>query len=152
MKYCKNCGSELPDDAAFCAKCGTPASAAEQPVQSVQPTQTVQQTPPPNAQPNTYHSYNAYNGTGQVPYQKTNGLSVAGFVVSLIGILTSFYIIGIVIGLVGMILSIIGTSKVKQSGEKGKGLAIAVIIIGALAIVIGILAIFVYYYWWYWYD
>lgn len=24
MKYCKNCGKQLPDDAKFCVDCGTP--------------------------------------------------------------------------------------------------------------------------------
>ncbi len=138
MKYCKNCGSELPDDAAFCAKCGTPASAAEQPVQSVQPTQTVQQTPPPvqpmqtvqqtppPVQPQAAQSQGYYAAP---VYQKTNTMSVVGFVLSLLGF-----------NLVSLILSIVGLSQVKKSQmtqmpEGGRGLAIAGIIISSLTIV-----------------
>src|SRR5947209_11756351 len=28
--YCKNCGTQLPDDASFCLKCGTPQQAGVQ--------------------------------------------------------------------------------------------------------------------------
>lgn len=28
MKYCKNCGKQLPDDARFCVDCGTPIKEA----------------------------------------------------------------------------------------------------------------------------
>jgi uncharacterized RDD family membrane protein YckC len=31
LANCRNCGSELPDGAAFCSKCGTPVQAVEQP-------------------------------------------------------------------------------------------------------------------------
>ena len=27
MKYCMNCGKQLPDDAKFCIDCGTPVNA-----------------------------------------------------------------------------------------------------------------------------
>jgi hypothetical protein len=58
--------------------------------------------------------------------QTTNGLSVAGFVCSLAGFLTgiSFF--------VGLILSIIGLSQVKKTGQNGRGMALAGVIIGAI--------------------
>ena len=31
MKYCPNCGAQLPDNAQFCANCGTRLGAAQQP-------------------------------------------------------------------------------------------------------------------------
>ncbi len=68
----------------------------------------------------------------------TNGLAIAGFVVSLCSLLINF---GGIVGLVGTILSAIGLSQVKTKG-KGKGLAIAGIIIGVISIVYGIYSIF----------
>lgn len=67
----------------------------------------------------------------------TNGLAIAGFVVSLCSLLINFA--GIV-GLVGTILSAIGLAQVKTKG-KGKGMAIAGLIIGIISIVYGIYSI-----------
>lgn len=47
MAFCKNCGQELSDDAAFCGKCGTPVEQA--PVQDSNVNQ--QPTPQPQPQP-----------------------------------------------------------------------------------------------------
>ncbi|MDO4883294.1 MAG: zinc-ribbon domain-containing protein, partial [Oscillospiraceae bacterium] len=30
MAFCKHCGNQLPDDAAFCSNCGTPVDNAQQ--------------------------------------------------------------------------------------------------------------------------
>ena len=48
MKYCPNCGAQLPDDAQFCGSCGTSLGPAETPVQPQysQP-QPYTQAPPP---------------------------------------------------------------------------------------------------------
>ena len=70
--------------------------------------------------------------------QSSNGLAVAGFVVSLCSLLINF---GGIVGLVGTILSAVGLSKVKTTG-KGKGMAIAGLIIGIISIVYGIYSIF----------
>ena len=40
MAFCKNCGQQIPDDATFCANCGTPVQQAAQ--------QAYQQAPTPN--------------------------------------------------------------------------------------------------------
>lgn len=44
MAFCKNCGNQVPDDAAFCANCGTPVENAQQAPQQEQqaPQQPVQ--------------------------------------------------------------------------------------------------------------
>lgn len=67
----------------------------------------------------------------------TNGLAIAGFVVSLCSLIINF---GGIVGLVGTILSGVGLSQVKTKG-KGKGLAIAGLIIGIISIVYGIYSI-----------
>lgn len=48
MKYCPNCGAQLPDDARFCGNCGATLPAAEAPAQQAYP-----QAPPayPSAEP-----------------------------------------------------------------------------------------------------
>ncbi|MFH0831030.1 MAG: DUF4190 domain-containing protein [Parcubacteria group bacterium] len=60
----------------------------------------------------------------------TNGLAIAAFVLSLVGL-----------GIIGLILGIVALSQIKKTGEGGKGLAIAGIIIGALSVVAGIIVI-----------
>lgn len=34
MKYCTNCGAQLPDGAKFCTSCGTPVAAAQEPARA----------------------------------------------------------------------------------------------------------------------
>lgn len=75
------------------------------------------------------------NNTNQ---QKSNGLAVAGFVVSICSL---FINLGGIVGLVGTILSAIGLSHSKSS-NKGKGLAIAGLIIGIISIIYGIYSIY----------
>lgn len=69
--------------------------------------------------------------------KNSNGLAIAGFVVSLCSLLINFC--GIV-GLVGTILSAIGLAQVKTKGT-GKGMAITGLIIGVISIVYGIYTI-----------
>lgn len=69
---------------------------------------------------------------------KSNGLSVAGFVTSLVGVFLSFW--GIV-PVVGLILAAVGRSKAVQDGDK-TGLATAGIVLGAIGIVWALISIF----------
>lgn len=72
---------------------------------------------------------------------KTNGLSIAGFVVSCCSMLIGLY--GVT-GLVGLILSVIGRSQAANSGGK-TGLATAGIVLGIIGMVftwVGLAAIF----------
>lgn len=72
---------------------------------------------------------------------KTNGLSIAGFVVSCCSMLIGLY--GVT-GLVGLILSAVGRSQAVNNGDK-TGLATAGIVLGIIGIIgtwIGLAAIF----------
>ena len=80
-----------------------------------------------------------YNYIPTEEHTGTNGLCVAGFVVSLVSILCC----GLT-SIIGLILSIVGLILANKRGQGGKGMAIAGIIISALftllflAIVIGL--------------
>lgn len=72
---------------------------------------------------------------------KTNGLSIAGFVVSCCSMLFGLY--GVT-GLVGVILSAVGSSQAKNDGGK-TGMATAGIVLGIIGMIgtwIGLAAIF----------
>lgn len=163
MINCQNCGAQIADDAKFCPQCGTPAAEAAQTAEPAAE-QTANTKIPPNsvntqtysntagAQPNyTAQNYNTAPNYTYQPYQmqKTNSLCIAGFIVSLVGI------IPLISGIVGMILSIVGVKKADTSNEKGKGFGIAGIIIGVvnilawIAIIVVVISFGSYYYYWY---
>jgi uncharacterized membrane protein len=101
--------------------------------------------PPPPGQPGIPTPPPGYNPYGAVPApQKNNGLGIAGFVLSLVGIIPCFWGFQIP-GLLGLIFGLIGRSKIKQSNgaQKGAGLALAAIIIGAI-LVLAAIALWVY--------
>ena len=64
MKFCSNCGAQLPDDAQFCGSCGTPVS-ADQPSQAPAPG-AFSQTPPPPAYEAPAPSPEQLDGTVQL--------------------------------------------------------------------------------------
>lgn len=89
--------------------------------------------------------------TGQyapVPAKGSNGLATAGFVLGLLGLLSSWIpvlnIVGIILGVIGVVLAAVGLAKSKKVNA-GKGLAIAGLVLGVLAVIIAVLinAVFV---------
>lgn len=71
---------------------------------------------------------------------KLNPLALAGFIVSLVGLVLFFFgWLGALIALVGIVLSFIGRSQIKRRGERGSGLAVAGIIIGIVGLILGVL-------------
>lgn len=134
MKFCKHCGAQIEDTTAFCPNCGTnvsddavSSSAPEPQYSAYQPEQPVQ--------PTQYQPYQEYQNPGIYPEGKLNGLAVAGFVVSLV----SMFFCGIS-SIVGLILSIVGMSQIKNSiksgvPQRGNGLAIAGLVIGIIGTV-----------------
>ncbi|MEP7205005.1 MAG: hypothetical protein ABI716_02335 [Candidatus Saccharibacteria bacterium] len=74
--------------------------------------------------------------TGAAPYQVTasvpgSGLSIAGFVISLVAIVSNFFTFGLV-AVLGFVLSIIGRIQTKRAGHPS-GLALAGIIISVVS-------------------
>ncbi len=132
--YCKNCGKEIPDDSAFCTACG----AAQNPQQNAQaglngpaqaPYQGQYQYNPyqPPAPPVYYYPYPPAPPAAQNRY---NGYGIAGFVLSLCGLLG-----GLLYAILGLIFSCIGMKK-RPMYNTGNSLAKAGKIIGIIAVVI----------------
>ena len=92
--FCKNCGKEIDDKATVCVHCGVPTANAQQPQQQV------------------------------VSTPKTNGIAIAGLVLSILWGTS----------LIGLILSIVGfqKSKTEEYNGSGRSIALAGIIIGAI--------------------
>ena len=145
MAVCPNCGASCADGTKFCSSCGSPLPApvqqpAAQPVQPVyqqpapQPVyqQPVSQPAPqpviiqPAAQP-VQPVYAQPITQPVVKKEKKNGLCVAGFVLSLIGL----GCLGITCP-IGFLLSLIGLIVAIAKQQKGKGFASAGLIISAI--------------------
>lgn len=88
-----------------------------------------------------YPSYPPYSGQAPPRPSGSNGLAIAGFVLGLLALLTSWIpllnILSIIIGVLGVILAAIGLAKAGKIGS-GKGLAIAGLVLGTLAVVFSI--------------
>ena len=116
MKYCENCGTKLKEDDKFCPNCGTKINIEESVITRNDKIQT------------------------NSPQSKTDGLALAGFILSL----TSILCCGLT-SMPGLIFSIIGLIRAKKENKEGKGLAIAGIVISSIMLLFLILIyIFVY--------
>ncbi len=96
-------------------------------------------------------AYPAYQPI-MAPSRRTNGLSIASMVVSIVALISSpcYGIPGIAIGLVGAILGHVGHRQTKERSEEGGGMAIAGIAIGWIAVLAGLIALAIYVYIWFW--
>ena len=108
--YCKKCGTML-DENNVCPNCLTQVTEGEAPKQ-----ETLENNAPP--------AVNKYSGK-----------SIAGFVVSLVGILVA----AIPCGIVGVTLSALGMKEIDTYSYKGKGLAISGLVISIVDIVLGLI-------------
>ncbi len=122
--FCPNCGTQNAEDVKFCANCGAALQPAS-PAPAVSPAPSQAPVQPMNAQ-----AVNPVYGAIQSAPQKTNGLCIAGFITSMVSILT-----GGLTALISLILSIIGVVSAGKKNQKGKGLGIAGTIISAVLIV-----------------
>ncbi len=113
-KFCQSCGSELIDGANACTNCGALVNSV--PVNNVPVQNNYQNTAPAN---------------------QTNGLAIAGLIVSILccGSLS----------LVSLILSILGLTSSKKMNGSGKGMAIAGIIISAIGMILSIISTILYF-------
>lgn len=71
---------------------------------------------------------------------RLNPLALSGFIVSMASVATGLFGVA---GIVGIILSSIGLSKIKKNNERGRGFALAGLIVGIITVVVSILKIMV---------
>lgn len=69
------------------------------------------------------------------------GMAVAALVLGILGLLTSAFLLGGLLGLVAVILGVIALSKIKRGEAGGRGMAIGGIITGILAMLVTILIV-----------
>ncbi len=122
---CPNCGTELNNNETFCTNCGKRVDGAIDTPTGVESSNT-------NTENKVEETVQQANQPVAANTAKYNSTVITGFVISII----SIFIISIILGPVGAILSAIGLKQVSETNEKGKGLAIAGIIIGIAVIVI----------------
>ena len=101
--------------------------------------------PPPGQNPPPYQSggfqqpppgYQQFGSTPSGP-QKTNGMSVASLVLSLVNVIPCFWALPLP-ALLGVIFGFVGKGQIsKDASQKGRGLAIAGLVIGLVFLVIG---------------
>lgn len=158
MKNCSKCGASVAESNKFCTMCGCLIENIEVANETVNETTSKQENVEMNQMPlnnmtqnqqmpnNGSNPYNGYNQYGPAPMNnvnqgpKTNGLAIGGFICSLVGMLCCFIPM---IGIVGLVLSIVGLNKIKTTGEKGKGLAIAGIVLGAIAVALYVILLII---------
>lgn len=135
MKYCTNCGNALEEQVRFCPECG-----AEQPARQAETSgnsftgssasggETSGGRYEANASAQQYTNGAAPNynyNHAQAERTKTNGLGIAGFVVSLCAFpFVAFPPVGLVLALTGLGLSIASMAVAGQKNQKN-GLGIA---------------------------
>lgn len=131
MKYCINCGVPLEDSMRFCSECG-----AKQQVEQTQESGAGQpggfggNTPPQYQPPYGGASTSPYGGVPSKP--KSNGLAIAGFVVSLCAVLFVLVpVAGLVISLVALGLSIAGMTVASHT-RGASGMAIAGLVLSLI--------------------
>ena len=123
-KYCSNCGTKMNEADRFCPNCGKDSNAGATPEQNN--TVVQQQSVNNNTQPN-------YNNVVQGGTRKVNGLAVASFVCSMVGIV----VFGIIMGILAICFGAVGLSRTKYFPEEsGKGFAITGIVVGIIEVII----------------
>lgn len=147
--FCPNCGNILNDNTTMCPKCGMQITQSNMTnsmnnmnTSGSMNTINTMNTPPSS---NTVNSMNNMNALGSMNTMNTtntmntmntasssngeNNIAIAGFILSFI------------IPIIGLILSIIGLKKSKETNN-GRGLSIAGIVISTIFTIISIIAIF----------
>lgn len=122
--FCSKCGAQLSDDSRFCYKCGAPVNIEQKDTIDNDYFAPTEQPAPATPQP-----------TQQQQTQQAADTGTDDGVYGLIGFILSFFF-----PVVGLILSIIGTTKKKNQGLATAGVVLSLVFI-ILAVVLIIVAI-----------
>lgn len=125
-KFCRECGKELEENSKFCNNCGTKIE-EEKTEEANTSNENTNESAASNAGTNV-----TYNQTYVT--KKSNGMAVAGFVISLVSLLCCGYS-----SWLGLIFSIIGLVNANKNEGEGKELAIAGIVISSILLIIIVL-------------
>lgn len=113
MAYCRNCGTQISDTAAFCSQCGCAVSTMN----------------------NNYNSpfmNNQYNPYPNAPVK--NGMATASMVLGILGVLfLSEPILSLPLNIIGLVLAV-QSRKVSRSGKGTAGLVLSIIGLSLLAL------------------
>lgn len=101
-----------------------------------------QQPAPYQDAPAGQGGYPAYAGQGGYdrPAPK-NGVGIAALVLGILAVLTGFFVIGGLLGLVAVVLGFIGSGRAKRGLATNRGMAITGIVLGLVGIVIAVAVI-----------
>ena len=91
----------------------------------------------PGAQPGygQQQPYGGQQGYGQPAKPARNGLGTAALVLGILAIVTGFFYIGLLFGIVAVVLGVIGRGRAKRGEATNGGVALAGIITGIVGIV-----------------
>ena len=103
---CPHCNANLEEGATFCLNCGAQLEAP-------------QAEAAPEAAP---------AAAPVAAKKKVNGLAVAGFVVSLVGLICA----GLICGILSVVFSAVALKQIPAKNQGGKGLAVAGLVIGII--------------------
>ena len=120
--FCQKCGKEIPDDSAFCPKCGAQVNMAQ-----------------PSGENS---SFGYYANQAKQEVQKYNIWAIVGFAVAAV----SFFLPGfftLITGISALVMSIYALNQIKSTEEKGKVFAVLGIVFGAAFLLYGILCLFI---------
>ena len=123
-KFCVHCGSNLEEGSNVCPNCGAKVEEIRE---------EVVETAVVNESVNQGYAQPSY--AQQAPKNPTNGLAIAGLIVSIV---SPILCCG-ALSPISLILSIIGAVDAKKKNGSGKGMAIAGIIISAITIVLSLI-------------
>ena len=155
--FCESCGASIPDGQSFCSNCGAAAPVQPAPQAAPQPVvQPVQQYAEPAPQPVQQYAQPAPQPVQPVqqyaqPVQqaqpvyvqpvvaipaqprKSSGMAIAGLIMGIFAIVLCWFpVVNRILGLLGLIFSIIGIAK-KNGGAKGAAIAgLILTILGAI--------------------
>ncbi|MDE6617673.1 MAG: zinc-ribbon domain-containing protein [Clostridiales bacterium] len=127
--FCKNCGSNISDDAVFCPNCGTQVGEGQS-----QP----QAAPVAENKPN--------NNTAKP--QTSNAVGLVGFILSMVSVL--FWIIGLIasgilfivslmLGIGAIVCSAIGMNTASKQNAPYRGLSIGGLVVGIVVVAISVI-------------
>ncbi len=98
--------------------------------------------PPPYSAPPPQDPYQQ-GGYDQPPQKVGSGLAITALVLGILGLITSFVLIGGVLGLIALILGFIASGRAKRGQARGRGMAITGIVLGVLSVIIAIVIVVV---------